>query len=427
MLIEFRLENHRSVQDEQVLTMEAGRIGTDGDPRLRVIQGHSEPLLPVAAVYGANASGKSNVVSGIEFMRNAVVHSHRAWPPEGGVPRDPFAWGIKSQEPSLFEVTFVNGEIRYQYGFVADDDRFLEEWLHAWPHGRKQVLFEREGDNFKFGEHLHGENKLVEQVTRPNALFLSAAAQNRHDQLTPLYGWFRQVRVANLGVRRRTVQDVSETWLSRSMTPVPTTEQQELSATAPVADDRIGALRALLQAADVGIVDLKVSVEEDDGSSVRARRARRVRLFLQHQAGNDDAWLPLEEESQGTLTLVRLAPHILETLWTGGVLVVDELEASLHPLLGLHIVRQFNDSKLNPKNAQLVFTTHDTNLLGTTLGEAPLRRDQIWLAEKDESGTSRIYPLTDYKPRKEENLERGYLQGRYGAIPFLGEIAPVKE
>ena len=137
--------------------------------------------------------------------------------------------------------------------------------------------------------------------------------------------------------------------------------------------------------------------------------------------------MPVEEESNGTLTLFKLAPSVLDALWTGGVLVVDELEASLHPLLGLHIVRQFNDPKLNPKNAQLLFTTHDTNLLGTTLGDPPLRRDQIWLTEKDHDGASRIYPLTDYKPRKAENLERGYLQGRYGAIPFLGELPPVKE
>lgn len=137
--------------------------------------------------------------------------------------------------------------------------------------------------------------------------------------------------------------------------------------------------------------------------------------------------MPLEEESKGTLTLFNLAPAVLSVLWTGGILVVDELEASLHPLLGLHIVRQFNDPARNPRNAQLLFTTHDTNLLGTTLGEPALRRDQIWLTEKDKEGASRIYPLTDYKPRKEENLERGYLQGRYGAIPFLGELPPVKE
>lgn len=108
-------------------------------------------------------------------------------------------------------------------------------------------------------------------------------------------------------------------------------------------------------------------------------------------------------------------------------MLVDELESSLHPSLGLAIVKMFNSPKRNPRNAQIVFTTHDTNLLGTTLGEPPLRRDQVWFTEKDKEGASKLYPLTDYKPRMAENLERGYLQGRYGAIPFLGDIAWITE
>jgi AAA15 family ATPase/GTPase len=132
--------------------------------------------------------------------------------------------------------------------------------------------------------------------------------------------------------------------------------------------------------------------------------------------------LPLEEESRGTQTLLQLALPILESLEEGSVLLVDELEASLHPSVAQQIVRWFNDPRQNPRNAQLIFSTHDTNLLGTTLGEPALRRDQVWLTEKDPEGATVLYPLTDYKPRKAENLERGYLQGRYGAIPFLGNF-----
>jgi hypothetical protein len=117
-----------------------------------------------------------------------------------------------------------------------------------------------------------------------------------------------------------------------------------------------------------------------------------------------------------------MALPILEVLQNGGVLLVDELERSLHPSLAREIIRQFNDPKANPKNAQIIFTTHDANLLGTTVGEPALRRDQVWLTEKDAEGATVLYPLTDYKPRKAENLERGYLQGRYGAIPFLGDF-----
>ncbi len=420
MLIEFRVENHRSIRLEQAITLEAGRVGAPDDPTPRDVA--TTRLLPVAALYGANASGKSNLLAALAFMRDAVLLSHRSWPPEGGVPRDPFAWGPDTRQPSLFEVTVLVQGVRYQYGFVADDERFLEEWLFAWPRGRKQVWLERDADTFKFGDHLHGENRLVEQVTRPNALFLSAAVQHRHEQLAPLYGWFREMRTVNVSSRRRAEPVLSDRWLLRSLETAASARQASLFGPHEGDNRRLDAFRDLLHAADVGIVDIKADAE--DGGDGDPRRWRRRRILVRHQSSVDDAWLPLEEESQGTLTLFRLGPVILDALWSGALLVVDELEASLHPLLALHIVRQFNDPRTNPRNAQLLFTTHDTNLLGTTTGDPPLRRDQVWLTEKDEGGATCVYPLTDYKPRKSENLERGYLQGRYGAIPFLGELAP---
>jgi predicted ATPase len=429
MLIEFRVDNHRSVRDEQALTMQAGRIGGASDPRPRRIKGYSEPLLMAAALYGANASGKSNVLGALGFMREAVLASHRAWSPEEGVPRQPFAWGSKASEPSLFEVTILMHGVRYQYGFVANDERFIEEWLYAWPYGRKQTWFVRDGDVYRFGENLSGENKVVEQVTRQNALFLSTAVQHRHEQLAPLYRWFRALNMVNIsGGRSRIFGGPPDRWRLRNLEAWLLRDRQMslFDEDTSSNNDRISDFLQLLQAADVGIVGLKF---EQDGNVPGEFRGMdipsRPRILLQHCASSDDAWLPLEEESQGTLTLFRIGPVLLDTLRQGGVLIVDELEASLHPLLALEIVRQFNDPVRNPRNAQLLFTTHDTNLLSTVTGDAPLRRDQIWLTEKDREGATCLYPLTDYKPRDTENLERGYLQGRYGAIPFLGELARV--
>jgi AAA15 family ATPase/GTPase len=168
----------------------------------------------------------------------------------------------------------------------------------------------------------------------------------------------------------------------------------------------------LLQVADIGIVDLRAEKNETDNTV-------RHSIYLKHKSEFENAWLPLREESHGTRTFFNIALPMLQAFQEGGVLLVDELERSLHPSLARQIIRQFNDPSANPKNAQIIFTTHDTNLLGTTLGEAALRRDQVWLTEKDGEGATVLYPLTDYKPRKAENLERGYLQGRYGAIPFL--------
>lgn len=146
-------------------------------------------------------------------------------------------------------------------------------------------------------------------------------------------------------------------------------------------------------------------------------------VFLLHKVEEGEGeWLPLEMESAGTITLLELATRLVRALRHGSLFCIDELEASLHPALGLELVRLFHSRQRNPNGAQLIFTTHDTNLLGNLLGEPPLRRDQVWFTEKDNAGTTHLYPLTDYSPRKEENLERGYLQGRYGAIPFLGQF-----
>jgi hypothetical protein len=176
--------------------------------------------------------------------------------------------------------------------------------------------------------------------------------------------------------------------------------------------------RNLLKKADIGIVDLRVEKNKSDDT----RRRLVPNFSLKHQSDSDDAWLPLKEESQGTRTLFHMALPILRVIQGGGSLLIDELERGLHPALAQQIIRQFNDPEANPKNAQLIFATHDTNLLGNALGEPVLRRDQVWLTEKDAEGATVLYPLTDYKPRKAENLERGYLQGRYGAIPFLGDF-----
>jgi predicted ATPase len=421
MLIEFRVDNHRSLRDEQVLTMEAGRVGDSSDNRPRRVEGHAEALLTAAGIYGANASGKSNVLSALAFMRDAVLVSHRFWAPDEGIPRSPFAWGPRQREPSLFEVTFLVSHVRYQYGFVVSDERFLEEWLYAWPRGKKQTWFEREdGKPIKFGDNLRGENRVIEDITRPDALFLSAAAQHRHSQLKTVSGWFRSMRpmgvvrsgrLAMPGYRSpRHDHTLAELFAPSQQMFLP--EMQEDSFRARFCE--------LIREADVGIVDVKVATGEYDDQPQR-RNARR--FYLQHQQDVEDAWLPLEEESHGTQVLFRMALPILQVMESGSVLIVDELEASLHPALANQIVRQFNDPTVNHRNAQILFATHDTNLLGTTVDAPALRRDQVWLTEKDPDGATVLYPLTDYRPRKAENLERGYLQGRYGAIPFLGDFS----
>ena len=419
MLIEFRVENHRSIRDEQALSMVAGRSGDQEDQRLREVPGYSKKVLPVLALYGANASGKSNVLAALASMREAVIHSLRNWSPDEGIPQDPFAWGQKRGEPTLFEIEAVIRGVRYQYGFRFNERVFLEEWLYAWPLGKKQTWLERDGETFVFGENLKGENKIIEDVTRPNALFLSAAAQLKHPQLSPVYSWFSTIEMIGLPIRRQFPD--SKYYFSRqpeiaiaSMLEMEYEQKSVLNT--PLMTPRMDLFKSLLKSADVGIVDVRATRKE------QTSRTRPGQIELKHQNESSDAWLPLEEESRGTKTLLRLALPMLWAIELGSILLVDELESSMHPNLAEHIVRQFNDPSINSRNAQLIFATHDTNLLGTLFGEPVLRRDQVWLTEKDPNGATVLYPLTDFKPRKGENVERGYVQGRYGAIPYLGDF-----
>ena len=417
MLIEFRVENHRSIRDEQAITMEASLLEDPTDVRPRAVEGNEKKLLPVAALYGANASGKTNMLEAMDSVREAVLYSHRSWAPDGGIPRSPFAWGPKRIEPSEFVATLLIDGVRYEYGFVAGDMRFEEEWLFAWPNGRKQSWFERDGMVFTFGENLKGENRLTERITRPNSLFLSAAIQNNYEQLAPIHRWFASLKIETPSSRRRPAFQ-HEYFYHRIIKLV-----EDTGTTLEPGGHRPPVLandwRELLQNSDFGIRDVKIDYKIATWGD---QQEKHPHLLFQHGTKGENAWLPLESQSRGTQTMLRIALPLLEVIASGGVLVVDELEASLHPMLAAKIVQQFNDPKTNPKNAQLIFTTHDTNLLGNVHGDPLLRRDQVWFTEKNKEGATVVYPLTDYKPRKAENLERGYLQGRYGAIPFLGNL-----
>jgi predicted ATPase len=416
MLVQFRVENHRSLRDEQVLSLAASSRGDRGEDRLIVLPKLDLTLVPAVAIYGANGSGKTSVLHALAFMCDAVRRSHRSWEPGGGTPRESFILSAKALAPSRYEAEMVVGGTRYRYGFLLGERRVEEEWLFAWPHGRKQSWFTRDGDRFEFGKHMGGENTAIQALTRDNSLFLSAAAQNNHPKLLPIFGWFHTVRFE----LRRSATAGLDPWHAAMLEELLSdSPERALSAEEDATRRRLreGVLR-LIRGADLGILDLRLRPREH-----ATRRAGSIDLVFKHRtADGRGAWLPLEAESAGTVSLVGIAARIVGALGRGGVLCVDEFDASLHPMLVLELLRLMHDREHNPLGAQLVFTTHDAGLLGTIHGDAPLRRDQIWFTEKDEAGATHLYPLLDYSPRKSENMERGYLQGKYGAIPFLGEL-----
>ena len=427
MLIQFRVENHRSLCDEQVLSMVASETCEPGNERLIRRAALQEALLPAVALYGANASGKTNVVGALRFMMGAVRDSQRLWEPDSGPPQEPFALSSKASAPSLYEIDFLLDEVRYRYGFVLSAMRVDAEWLEVWRDGEKRALFEREADEFNFSEALPGENEAIKALTRPNSLFLSAAAQNNHKALSLIFGWFGAVFFTN---RNTSPLDVSAPrGLLRDLLFDTSHLHFSLLSEDKASNKRLrGAVAHLLRSADTGIIDIKSAQEERTEPGFGMLRSTRSEIYLRHRTEDADreAWLPLAVQSAGTITLLTMAIPILRVLERGGLLCVDELEGNLHPMVALELLRLFNDPRQNPHGAQILFTAHDTNLLGNVLGEPALRRDQVWLTEKDQKGATHLYPLTDFHPRADENLERGYLQGRYGAIPFLGQLVSLE-
>ncbi len=425
MLIEFRVQNYRSLFAEQALTFQAGNVGDSGDRRVRKFPRDRRQLC-AAAIFGANASGKTNVLSALAWMRSAVVLSHVKNEPGRGVPRSPFAFGSARAQSSVFEVELLLDGVRYQYGFAVTDEAFTEEWLYAWPKGHKQTWLERDGQSFRFGKSAPEKLRSIREFTRPNALFLSASVQLAQEDWLPIHRWFARIELVGMDPAPRSFRHQMH-WdarLIRFMEKHAGDPEQhvlfdELDPPRPMEQ-----LLRMIRSADVGVEAVKL--RGDAGG--QARELAGSRILLRHQSSSADSWLSLADESKGTQTMLRLGLPVIEALEHGSLVVVDELETSLHSLLAIEIVRLFQDPETNPRGAQLLFTTHDTALLGTAAGAQPvLRRDQIWITEKDREGATSLYPLTDYKPRSGENLERGYMQGRYGGIPHLGRLVEPEE
>lgn len=395
MLRSFRLGNHRSFRDEQELLL------------MPALPGDVRAAVPVVAVYGANASGKSNLLDGLQTMRQLVGTGLRSMTFEERYLQQPFRLDpAMKTEGSTFVVELVLSGTPYTYGFVVARDEILEEWLYSYPEKRKRLLFERQGRVVRFGStvaDVKAKLELLEEMVRPDALFLSLCKQLALDPLLPVFDWFRG------GIRMPPTARITR-HIHRSVS----------SYLVNVTPREVKRIIALLRAADVGIVDLEVNEIHQSAANRDARVVAEREVVLLH--GDTREPFDLHEESSGTRNWLALLPAVLRALDSGSLLVVDEIDASLHPLLTARLVGLFSDERTNVHHAQLVFTTHDTSLLGTMLGEQVLERDQVWFVERNASGASELYPLTDFKPRKDQNTERRYLGGSYGAVPVLGDF-----
>jgi hypothetical protein len=415
MLIEFRVKNFRSFKEEAVFSLVASAAhkehqGTHVVPIPKDTPFKVPGLLRTAAIYGANASGKSNLMRALQLLRAIVVDSAKLQPTQT-LNLQPFALDEATKDqPIEMEVTFLQDGVRYQYGFTARPERILGEWLLVYRSSKPQTWFSREvdtkkqTDSYDFSPAFQGQRDLWKKATRPNALFLSTAIQLNSEQLRPIYDWISSLIV-----------------FERGGAPVPQFTIEHILKTP---EHRV---QALLHSADIGIAQIDIDKRATHAKGFQFDMLTgkmealppqageiNVPLFL-HKAPKGSAVFGLEDESDGTQRLFSLAGPLFDILQQGRTLCVDELDRSLHPLLVRQLVEMFYDPDINTGGAQLIFTTHDTTLLSSDI----LRRDQVWFAEKDQAQASRLFPLTEFSTRRGEAFEKGYLSGRYGAIPIL--------
>ena len=420
MLLRFAVSNFRSIRDEQELSLVASQaIKDDPQALIETPALRKDKALPAALIYGANASGKSNVVEALRFMQRMVLDSHTDLKPGAPLGRAPFrlAPGWPEKE-SRFDLTFVHEGVRYQYGFTAFDDRFGSEWLYSWPSGSRRELFVREGQEFRFGRFLKGDNQLIARNTKANSLFVSAAAQNNHEQLGFIYGFFLSlhfsfsVAPSGFGLDRHLTRFMPDLRVMKLL--------DVLDTGIKTINIHRESLLDVYQRRGITVTDQKLAEIHGEGFTVKDAAERQwTKVITGHSARNGDIEIfDINDESTGTVRLLFILGPIFNALDSGSIVIIDEIDSSLHTLACEQIIALFQSPKTNPKGAQLIATTHDTNLLNPDL----LRRDQIWFTEKDGEGASHLYPLTDIHTRKGDNIEKGYLQGRFGAVPFAGSV-----
>ena len=432
MLIEFRFKNYRSFRDEAVLSMEAVGLGSF---KKSLIEQNNMKLLPGVAIHGKNGGGKSNVIRafwlGVQFIRNAQRIQHE----KAAVPVVPFLLNDYSMnEPTEFSFDYIEDGVKYWYSFAATREKIIKESLYHAPKGQKALVFSRELQRFSFTEE-KARRKLISETVAENQLFFSIACTMNDAACAKAMKWFRE-----------------SIFFSRDYTDIP---KQLLEYSGD--SNMLNAISDYAKTADFGIEEMQFEIEnkeiegaidfpenipegmktalssfiqilsETSNNSEGKLKLCQIKAQSKHKGvlENGDTGLfdlELEDESDGTRKLMSLAPAIESVLKKGGVLLVDEIERELHPMLVNSIIAKFQSKNSNPNGAQIIFTTHNTELMNLEF----MRKDQIYFTDKNrEAGSSELYSVTDFTTKTADNIRKGYLAGKYGATPEL-EIEEVE-
>ena len=398
MLIQFAVENYMSLRDETILSMNAG----SGSELRENLQEYKDGyLLPSVAVYGANAAGKSNIFKAMTAAIRIIRESNDRQIDKPLPFIHPYAFDKEhSHMPSKFDFTFVTNGIKYQYGFSADSSKVYDEYLHKYNSKLPSLIFERANTSeYKYTKSNESKLKQYEEKTAPNKLFLATATSWNCDLTKEAYMWFAKGIDTYNNSSFSITFDALETFVNGG-------------------DSLREFITSLFKTADINISGYSINAETQGASGGIFRS---YKLITNHIVTNGDTvheyTLPFDAESEGTKRIFIFGPIIKEALENGRTIIVDEIDNSLHPLFLEYLIQLFNKRETNPNKAQLIFNTHSVETLSLDL----LRRDQIYFVEKNnKDGVTELYSLDEFSPRKTENIKKGYLQGRYGAIPNIG-------
>lgn len=418
MLVEFSVSNFKSIREQQTLKLTPVKAYKEHPNNIFATNGRPDELLRTIAIYGANAAGKSSLLEALNYMERFILRNSKM--NEGDeTDTTPFKLDNYSYlEPSTFEVIFIDKGIRYQYGFAANKFQIVNEWLFVTPKNSIQTWIDREGEEkekwiIRSSLAPKFDREAWKRFTRSNSLLLSVAVQNNSESLKPVFNWFKNkiVGISSNGSFHFTASQI----------------QQNTSIKEKVLQ--------YLNAADLSIIDLDVEKKEADrdvlekfeqeSNDIPENIKKAIKIRLEHKFAvgmkhieSQREFLDIKEESDGTRKLFGLAAPLIDILEKGRVVYIDELNNSLHPFIVKMIIDLFNNPESNPNQAQLIFTTHDVSVLKNDI----FRRDQVWFVEKNNQLAMQLYPLTDFCPRANESLSKGYLEGKYGAVPFIGKF-----
>lgn len=424
MLIQFKVGNYLSFKNPVIFSMKATSIREHSNTNVFTSTKNIK-LLRTSAIYGANASGKSNLIDALKFMRYFVVNSSMNMHSKEEIPVVKFKLSTDCDEkPSEFEIIILKNETYYRYGFEANRTEVISEWLYRIPSAKRkeELLFLRDRSEFRL-EKGFSEGIDLDKKTRMNALFISVVAQFNGKISQELIEWFDDDVIILNGLNQRYDMDHMVEIIGKS-------------------DEFKAIIERYLKLADLGIegiltessnakcpaelqpfVDSIEAIAKKENVSIPSPFPKNRINLLHKKYNSENEFVSLEKfdlkklESEGTKKLFSIVLPLIVCLFENKVLIVDELDASLHPIITRALIKQFNNNNTNG-TAQLIFNTHDTNLLSNKI----FRRDQIWFTEKDRYGASDLYSLVEYKVRHDASFEKDYLEGRYGSVPFIGKF-----